>query len=43
MAEASEEGLGLKWAVVPMVVVVVISLNHMHGLTQRRSQALMSI
>jgi cytochrome c-type biogenesis protein CcmH/NrfG len=24
MAEASEEGLGSKWAVVPMIVVVVI-------------------
>jgi hypothetical protein len=24
MAEASEEGLGSKWAVVPMVVVVVV-------------------
>jgi len=24
MAEASEEGLGSKWAVVPMIVVVVV-------------------
>jgi hypothetical protein len=24
MAEASEEGLGSKWAVVPMIVVVVL-------------------
>jgi hypothetical protein len=26
MAEASEEGLGSKWAVVPMIVVVVVKL-----------------
>ena len=24
MAEASEEGLGSKWAVVPMIVIVVV-------------------
>jgi len=28
MAEASEEGLGSKWAVVPMIVVVVVATNH---------------
>jgi biopolymer transport protein ExbD len=26
MAEATEEGLGSKWAVVPMIVVVVVVL-----------------
>jgi hypothetical protein len=25
MAEASEEGLGSKWAVVPMIVVVILT------------------
>ena len=28
MAEASEEGLGSEWAVVPVIVVVVVVLKH---------------
>jgi len=31
MAEASEEGLGSKWAVVPMTVVVVVKIVRFCG------------
>jgi len=30
MAEASEEGLGSKWAVVPMIVVVVVFIGYIY-------------
>jgi hypothetical protein len=30
MAEASEEGLGSKWAVVPRMMILMINPNKMH-------------